>query len=384
MTIRVNVKTKVINSAIKREKRNGRDVIIVPSATMPDDVVMNGILYPADEIAKSFKTLERTPAPLGHPVVNGLYVSAVDPDAINGYWVGAYNENVRQEGGRVRLDKVIDVETLESTERGRKLMEAINENEPIHTSTGIFLEPQEAEGEGYTAVATNMLFDHDAILIGEVGAATPEQGVGMMVNSSAQVDVINSELPMDDDGLNIAADILADSFERNERRKKWGNLKEKILNALRDIMSNEPQADGLNVNTDEGDNMPITEEQFKALEAKVDSLAANSDELSTKVEEAVTKAVEPITNKLTELEANAKAQDEAQRATHIEAIVNSGLLEEDEAKELSTNALAKLAAKAKPGFAAPLVGAFNGNQSQDDDYWDKQDLNANIDQGGAN
>src|SRR5690606_39194565 len=65
--VRVNVRSVANTAAIRREKRNGRDVIIVPSATLPDNVVMNGILYPAEEIAKSFKGLERTPAPLGHP-----------------------------------------------------------------------------------------------------------------------------------------------------------------------------------------------------------------------------------------------------------------------------------------------------------------------------
>lgn len=108
--VRVNIRTLANTAAIRREKRNGRDVIIVPSATMPDDVVMNDILYPAAEIAKSFKSLERTPAPLGHPTINGAFVSARDPESINLGWIGAWNENVRQEDGRVLLDKVIDVE----------------------------------------------------------------------------------------------------------------------------------------------------------------------------------------------------------------------------------------------------------------------------------
>ena len=62
-------------AAVRKVKRNGRDLVIVPSATLPDDVVMNGIKYPAGEIEASFKTLERTPAPLGHPIINGKFVS---------------------------------------------------------------------------------------------------------------------------------------------------------------------------------------------------------------------------------------------------------------------------------------------------------------------
>ena len=43
--VRVNIRCLANTAAIRREKRNGRDVIVVPSATMPDDVIMNGIRY---------------------------------------------------------------------------------------------------------------------------------------------------------------------------------------------------------------------------------------------------------------------------------------------------------------------------------------------------
>src|SRR5690554_2091555 len=118
--IRANIKTRVSNTAIRREKRNGRDVIIVPSATLPDNIIMNRIKYPADVIEAGYKTLERTPAPLGHPAIDGVYINANDPEAINGFWVGAWNENVRRENGRVLLDKVIDVARAESTDRSEE------------------------------------------------------------------------------------------------------------------------------------------------------------------------------------------------------------------------------------------------------------------------
>lgn len=136
-TVRVNIRSLANAGAIRREKRNGRDVVIVPSATLPDDIVMNDIMYPADEIAKSFASLERTPAPLGHPMINGAFVSARDPEGINLGWIGAWNENVRRENGRVFLDKVIDVETASRSDGGKRVLEAIDNGGPIHTSTGL-------------------------------------------------------------------------------------------------------------------------------------------------------------------------------------------------------------------------------------------------------
>jgi hypothetical protein len=182
--IRVNVATQTDVTKVRTEQRNGRTVLIVPSKTLPDNIVMKGVMYPAEEIAKSYKTLEGTQAPFGHPMVDGQYVNALHPAALNSAHIGAHNENVRQENGVVLLDKVIDVDVAERTEQGRAVLNAINKGDPIHTSTGLVYDPEDApKGSAYKTIARNMLFDHDCILIGEAGAATPAQGVGMMVNA---------------------------------------------------------------------------------------------------------------------------------------------------------------------------------------------------------
>jgi len=41
-------------------------------------------MYPADEIEKSYMSLNRAPAPLGHPLINSQFVSARDPEGIGG------------------------------------------------------------------------------------------------------------------------------------------------------------------------------------------------------------------------------------------------------------------------------------------------------------
>lgn len=182
--MRVNLATEVVTTAVRKEQRSGRDVLIVPSKTLPDNIIMNGVLYPADEIAKSFHTLEGTFAPLGHPQVDGQYVNAANPLAINGFHIGAHNENVRQIDGVVHLDKVIDIDAASRTEQGLRVLNTIEKGEPIHTSTGLEFEPEDApKGASYKLIARKMNFDHDCILLDVPGAATPAQGVGMMVNA---------------------------------------------------------------------------------------------------------------------------------------------------------------------------------------------------------
>lgn len=201
---RVNVRVAVNAASIRREQHNGREHIVVPSFTLPDGVVMNNGLYPKEEIDKAYEGLEGTLAPLSHPVVDGDYVSARQPEAINAYHVGAWNRNVKRVGNRVAIEKWIDVEFAKNSESGRALLSAIDKGEPIHTSTGIFLDREMTpNAEGYGWIARNMMFDHDAILIGETGAATPADGVGMMVNKTF---VINSAIPA------VNEDALDDSY----------------------------------------------------------------------------------------------------------------------------------------------------------------------------
>ena len=83
MTMQVNVTTRVNSQSIRRVVHNGRDHLILPSYTLPANVVMNGGLYSASEIDAHYAGLEGTLAPLGHPQVNGQFVSALSPEGLN-------------------------------------------------------------------------------------------------------------------------------------------------------------------------------------------------------------------------------------------------------------------------------------------------------------
>jgi hypothetical protein len=193
MPIQVNVTTKVNSKQIRRETHNGREHIVIPSKTLPFGVVMNGGLYPRDQIESNYQKLDGTLAPLGHPTVNGQFVSAFSPEGINIGHIGAWNRNARIEGNRVYVEKWVDVEFAKNTAGGRDLLERVSALErgedvqPIHTSVAVFLEKLEANESQRTAgaewVANIKGMDHDAILLHDVGAATPEQGVGLMVNA---------------------------------------------------------------------------------------------------------------------------------------------------------------------------------------------------------
>jgi hypothetical protein len=355
--VRINVRTLANSAAIRREKRNGRDVVIVPSATMPDDVVMNDILYPASEIAKSFKTLERTPAPLGHPAINGKFLSARDPEGINGHYIGAWNENVRQEKGRVLLDKVIDIEFANQSEGGKRVLAAIEASDPIHTSTGLLAMMDAANGDvPYKFTARDIEFDHDAILLDEDGAATPEQGVGMMVNAAGQeIDVVNSTLTEDAErGVDWALDHLAQALDRRERASWLERVKTALIEALQG--SERVPSEQQNKDAD----MTVSKEQFDALSGEVKTLSDTVKDLPTtaSITEAIANALKPVTDQLTANQTDQKAKDDAEHTELVGKVVAANLLDEETAKELTLNALRKLAPKAEPLKAAPVLNAF--------------------------
>lgn len=361
--VRVNIRSVANVKAVRSEKRNGRDVVIVPCATLPDDVVMNSILYPASEIEKAFKGLERTPAPLGHPTINGKFVSASDPEGINQGWIGAWNENLRREKGRVFLDKVIDVEIANQSAGGKAVLAAIEKGEPVHTSTGLYALMEAANGDvDYKYIAREIVFDHDAVLLDEEGAATPEQGVGMMVNKAGEqteIEVINCSLAEDADrDLDWALDSAFRALEKRARVP----LLERFKTAVIEAFTGSERAPS--TNTQEND-MAVSDEQFKALSDEVktlsDGMKGLGDTVATAVGNAVAAALKPLVDGQEAIANAQKAKDDEELKGLVDKIVKANLLEEAEAKELTLNAARALAKKAEPGQAAALNGAFKPN-----------------------
>ena len=364
--VRVNVRTVVNAAKIRTEKRNGRDVMVIPSATLPDGVVMNGIRYPAAAIDASYKTLERSLAPLGHPKSpDGGFLSSRDPEAINRHHIGAYNENVRREGGRVLLDKVIDLELANATEGGKRVLEAIKKGEPIHTSTGLLatLNKLDNDPDAKFEVA-DMVFDHDAILLDEPGAAGPDQGVGMLVNGQ-QVEVINSDLDdRTDRRLDYAIQEVARALDEKRRAPMLSRIKDTLLSIL-----GAGEGDTKPEDEQEAD-MAFTPEEAEALKNSVKAMQSKLDEMTG---EGLKNQVKEMSETMAKINARFEAEDKAkeesvaaEKATMEEAVANAGLMTAEEAKAAPIEALRVLANAAKTATAAPIVGRFVNQQKAPD------------------
>lgn len=356
----VHVRTAINSATIRRERRDGRDYMIVPSATMPDGVVMNRIRYPADAIAKAFGSLENTPAPLGHPTIEGAFVSAKDPEGLARGWVGAWNRNVRRENGRVLLDKVIDVATASQLDGGKTVLNAIEKGGPIHSSTGLYAILTAVENDADVDwEASDIVFDHDAILIGEDGAATPAQGVGLMVNAAigengTKIDVINSAIEDDiDRDIGWSIESILRSVERKERLPLLERMKMAIMRTIQgDPTPTTTEVDDLNTGEDAMDKAQFDELSGKVV-AMSDTIAGLNDAIAT----AVGNALKPVLDAQEAATKAAAEQAEADRLVLVNQVVAAGFLDEATAKDAAAPVLNALLAKG-PLTATRVNGAF--------------------------
>lgn len=393
--ITVNFRTLVSNADIRRETVEGREHIVLPSYTLPDGVVMNGGRYLREEIDAAAAGLEDTLAPMGHPTQDGKFISANTPLAINAYHVGAFNKNVQRRGNRLYVEKWIDVEVANSSDKGRKLLEAIEKKEPVHTSVAAFLTRDfAANGDGYEWTARNMVIDHDAILLDQVGAATPEQGVGLMVNTAearsleanlgpqvlgpeswrnqwqriatavttrfaeqdkyAYLEDFDDETlvyctpegtfqaPYHRDGDNIVIGEAAGAVEQRQVFFAKNSIMQKIAQLLGFGVDSEPVIP----NSAAEDDQEMTPEEKAALAADIaktvgETLAAN-----------IKAAVDPVIERLGKVETTMQANTDAAEAEMREAV--KAKFGEEVAKDLTGNALAALHKQCLT--AAPLIG----------------------------
>lgn len=421
MALLVNVSTIVVNREIRTEELEGMSFTVLPSRTLPPNIVMNGILYDEKDVEAKIGTLDGSPVTISHPVINGRFADAYEPISQAKFGLGGAFNKVRgkADDGSWIVEKYIPTEQLQNTERGKKLAEAIKHKQPIHTSTGVYLtkEPEigvNAMGQEYTSRAKIDRFNHDAILLNEVGAATPEQGVGIFVNADGEqeeTEVMYVNLSSGDDfsmssnGMRMKLQEAAQKqFNPENEDKIWiyvedfndskaivcrenkqfaveykmvgdeiefvGELKKvesagfkftevigRIVDKVISVVKSEPSDESQTVNKNrEGNEVDET----KVQEMIANALAAKEAEKAQAIKDAVEQGVAAA------LAANAQTQAEAEKAQLVEQVVNAKLLPEDAAKECGVTALkAMLESNSQSQPAMGLRRGVASNQDED-------------------
>ena len=185
------------NYTIRREQRDGKENIIVPVTMMVEGVHTGShgpILHLAEELGKYPESWDGMPATIGHPKVNGQYVSANSPEVLQDWAVGRIF-NTQMPESALNAEVWLDEENLERV--SEETLNRLNNGDEIEVSVGIFSDEDATPGtwntEDYDAIARNHRPDHLALLPDEIGACSIVDGCGIRVNKKGEIKVANEE-----------------------------------------------------------------------------------------------------------------------------------------------------------------------------------------------
>ena len=237
MYISINSHT---NGKFKREMINNRSHIVTSMMPIRGDISMNGILYPNKEVKASFEQLHDLPAPNGHPIINGVHVSAFKPASMNAFNVGGFTRDPKMKGKEVFVDFLIDEEVANKSDDGKEIIRRIEAGEKIGVSTGLNINELEIKsgkddlGAPYDKIGRGFNFDHVAILLNEK-AAGEHAGTELILNTANKdepIHIVNlvmnepNQLEINLDAENgLSADSIHEQLNRliatdNEERFK--------------------------------------------------------------------------------------------------------------------------------------------------------------------
>jgi len=173
-----------IGYTIREETFEGRAYIVVPVVMMKEGVHAGNkgpILHTAEELTKFVSAWDGIPVTISHPTKNGIAVSANDPQILESSAVGQIF-NTRYDDG-LKAEAWIDVEKISNL--SAEALTSIQEGQPLDVSIGAFTEALDTEGEWqgetYEAIASNYRPNHLALLPGETGACSWNDGCGIRV-----------------------------------------------------------------------------------------------------------------------------------------------------------------------------------------------------------
>jgi len=222
------------NYTITRQQLNGKTHIVVPVVMMVEGVHVGShgpILHLAEELGRYPESWDGIPVTIGHPLVNGTYVSANNPAVLQD-WATGRIFNTRMDGSVLRAEAWLDEEDLERV--SEETLHRLNDGDLIEVSIGIFSDEEMITGtwntESYNAIARNYRPNHLALLPDEVGACSITDGCGIRVNKKGETKVTEQKIIVNNENQSQVLKELnhlgfsINEVGHNEIREKIGQV----------------------------------------------------------------------------------------------------------------------------------------------------------------
>jgi len=195
MTQQFNTLQQAANSyTIREETMDGRKHLVVPVVMMVEGVHCGSkgpILHRGSELAKWTEAWDGIPVTISHPKAEGTNVSANSPEVLDAASVGRIFNTYYEDG--LKAEAWIDYEKIKA--KSTDALAAIEAQEHLEVSVGVFNDSEDAQegaewnGETYNSIAYNYRPDHLALLPGDRGACSWEDGCGIRVNQKGGEEV---------------------------------------------------------------------------------------------------------------------------------------------------------------------------------------------------
>lgn len=342
-----SVRTNLQASEIRTERLHGRDHVVVPVIMARAGVVMNGSLTLEEEFFP--EAWNGVPVTVGHPQVAGGHVGANDPALLETWAVGQiFNAHVS--GGALRGEAWVDVERAERVAPG--LVDQLqSEDVKMDVSTGFFSKEEpirgRSNGRSYDSVARDLLPDHLALLPGDTGACSWEDGCGVRTNKRRE--------PMGDKLRAAIQTIMAAVGLGSE---KSDMTKEQILADLRaNARGKDDDHRQMVADLVSDDRSPYTPDDMYALaEMTQEALVATRDTFLTAADEDEEDDEDKTPKPSTNAEGDQPVADNNDAGGQV-------TVSQDELNKLVTNAVAEALKTALP----ETVKSLKANALTDDD-----------------
>jgi hypothetical protein len=173
-----------VDYTIREETLEDRRHLVVPVIMMVEGV-HNGshgpVYHRADELSRQPEVWNNIPVMVGHPQVDGRFVSARNPEVSSTSVGRVINSHF---DGKLRAEAWLDEQKLLAV--SPETAGYLRQGRPVDVSVGTFNDSDYTEGEWngetYVSIAYNYRPDHLALLPGERGACSWEDGCGIRVN----------------------------------------------------------------------------------------------------------------------------------------------------------------------------------------------------------
>jgi hypothetical protein len=184
----MSVSSCIFNLQTRLEDFEGKKHLVVPVVMLVEGVHKNSagaMFYPASEIMQFPKSWDGVPVPILHPIdEQGMPLSANNPEIIEKQSVGRV-WNTFWDGEKLRAEVWIDVEKTKKI--APEVLAAIQNDRQLEISTSHWgeneLKTGEWNGEEYDMIARAIRPDHLALLPGQTGACSWDDGCGIRANA---------------------------------------------------------------------------------------------------------------------------------------------------------------------------------------------------------